>query len=183
VHRIRGIVDALRTFARDADRDPMRPESVRKIIDDTLELCGKRFQQRAIAIDVVPIAEDLRVECRSVQISQILLNLLSNAYDAVETQERRRVRITVESDPGRVYIGVADSGPGIPYELRGRIMEPFFTTKGVGQGTGLGLSVSRGLAELHGGDLALDPSSQETRFVLALPRVVARPEPPPALPG
>jgi C4-dicarboxylate-specific signal transduction histidine kinase len=161
----------------------MRLESVRQIVNDTLQLCGKRFQQRAIALDVAPFPDDLRVECRAVQISQILLNLLSNAYDAVEGQERRRVRITVESDDDRVYIAVTDSGPGIAPELRGRIMEPFFTTKGVGQGTGLGLSVSRGLAELHGGDLALDPSSQETRFVLALPRVVARPEPPPALPG
>jgi C4-dicarboxylate-specific signal transduction histidine kinase len=158
----------------------MRPESVRKIIDDTLELCGKRFQQRAVALDVAPIPEDLRVECRSVQISQIVLNLLSNAYDAVETLDRRRIRITVESDAGHVYIGVADNGPGIAPELRGRIMEPFFTTKSVGQGTGLGLSVSRGLAELHGGNLTLDASSAETRFVLTLPRVVARPEPPPA---
>jgi C4-dicarboxylate-specific signal transduction histidine kinase len=181
VHRIRGIVDALRAFARDADRDPMRPESVQQIVNDTLELCSKRFQQRAIALDVAPIPEDLRVECRAVQISQILLNLLSNAYDAVETQERRRVRITVESDQSSVYIAVADSGPGIPPELRARIMEPFFTTKDVGQGTGLGLSVSRGLAELHGGQLGLDPSSAETRFVLALPRVV--PAPPAPSPG
>jgi C4-dicarboxylate-specific signal transduction histidine kinase len=173
VNRIRGIVDALRAFAREAERDPMRPESVRQIVNDTLELCSKRFQQRAIALDVPPIPEDLRVVCRSVQISQILLNLLGNAYDAVETQPRRHVRITVEADDAQIWIAVTDSGPGVPPELRARIMEPFFTTKMAGAGTGLGLSVSRGIAELHGGSLSLDASSPETRFVLTLPR--ARP--------
>jgi C4-dicarboxylate-specific signal transduction histidine kinase len=171
VHRIRGIVDALRAFARDVERDPMRPESVRQIVNDTLELCAKRFRQRAVALDVSPIPEDLRIECRAVQISQVLLNLLGNAYDAVEAQERRRIRIMVEADAARVRIAVLDSGPGIPVHVRGRIMEPFFTTKGVGQGTGLGLSVSSGIAELHGGQLALDPASPETRFVLTLPRI------------
>jgi signal transduction histidine kinase len=115
----------------------------------------------------------LRVVGRAVQISQILLNLLGNAYDAVEAAERRHVRITVDADAAQVHIAVTDSGPGIPAELRERIMEPFFTTKDVGRGTGLGLSLSRGLAELHGGDLALDATSVETRFILTLPRAAA----------
>ena len=173
VIRIRRVVDALRGFARDAERDPMRPESVREVVNDTIELCSKRFQQRAIALDVAPIPEDLRVVCRAVQISQVLLNLLGNAYDAVETQRRRHVGIIVDADDAHVWIAVTDSGPGIPPELRTRIMEPYFTTKPAGEGTGLGLSVSRGIAHLHGGDLLLDPSSPETRFVLILPR--ARP--------
>jgi C4-dicarboxylate-specific signal transduction histidine kinase len=175
VVRIRRVVDALRGFARDAERDPMRPESVQQVVNDTIELCSKRFQQRSIALDVTPIPEDLRVVCRAVQISQILLNLLGNAYDAVETQRRRHVGIIVDADDDNVWIAVTDSGPGIPPELRTRIMEPYFTTKPAGEGTGLGLSVSRGIANVHGGDLSLDPASPETRFVLTLPR--ARPSP------
>jgi C4-dicarboxylate-specific signal transduction histidine kinase len=175
VHRIKRIVDSLRLFARDAEKDPMRPESVLQIVGDSVELCAQRFRNHDIELAVDPIAEDLYVECRSVQISQVLLNLLGNAHDAVETQTTRRVRIAVESTDGakgqEVRIAVIDSGPGIPPELAGRIMEPFFTTKELGKGTGLGLSVSKGIAEAHGGELWHDRFASQTRFVLTLKRV------------
>jgi signal transduction histidine kinase len=119
---------------------------------------------------VDPISPDLYVECRSVQISQILLNLVSNAHDAALGQPTRWVRISAEVAPAEVSIKVTDSGPGIPPELRPRIMEPFFTTKEFGKGTGLGLSVSKGIAEAHGGRLSYDPSARHTCFVLTLPR-------------
>jgi signal transduction histidine kinase len=173
VDRIRRIVDALRLFARDAEKDPMRPESVAHIVRDTVELCTERFRQHNIDLSIDPIAPGLHVECRGVQIAQVLLNLLSNAHDAVEDARERRVRIAVDNDERDVRIAVSDSGPGIPAELRARIMEPFFTTKDIGKGTGLGLSVSKGIAEAHGGRLALDPDARETRFVLTLRRVPA----------
>jgi len=173
VDRIRRIIDALRSFARDAENDPMRPERVTSIITDTIELCAERFRQHSIALTVEPIAADIYADCRAVQISQVLLNLLSNAYDAVETAPERRVRVAVEADERQVRIAVSDTGPGIPEHLRTRIMEPFFTTKEIGKGTGIGLSVSQGIAEAHGGRLAFDPNGAETRFVLALRRVHA----------
>jgi signal transduction histidine kinase len=169
--RIRRIVDALRIFARDAEGDPMRSERVIKIVQDTIDLCAQRFQHHGVELVVDPIPEDLVVECRAIQISQILLNLLSNAYDAVAEQAVRWVRITVDPvNPGDrdVRIAVMDSGPGIPPELEAHIMTPFFTTKDVGKGTGLGLSVSKGIAEAHNGRLAYDPTSRQTRFVLTL---------------
>jgi C4-dicarboxylate-specific signal transduction histidine kinase len=168
--RIRRIVDALRSFARDAEADPMRPESVHAIVTETIELCAQRFRHHSIELIVDPIAADLYVDCRGVQISQVLLNLLGNAHDAVESAARRRVRVTAEGDERQVRIAVTDSGPGIPPELRARIMEPFFTTKELGKGTGLGLSVSKGIAEAHGGHLTFDAGAAETRFVLTLRR-------------
>jgi signal transduction histidine kinase len=177
VDRIRRIVDALRSFARDAEADPMRPESVGQIVSETIELCAQRFRQHSIELVIEPIPPDLYVDCRSVQISQVLLNLLGNAHDAVESAVQRRVRVAAEGDEREVRIAVTDSGPGIPPALRERIMEPFFTTKELGKGTGLGLSVSKGIAEAHGGRLALDAGAAETRFVLTLRRA---PAPPPA---
>jgi signal transduction histidine kinase len=169
--RIARIVDALRSFARDVEKDPMRSESVQRIVTDTVELCAQRLRQHTIVLEIDPIAADLYVECRSVQISQILLNLVSNAHDAVTGQPTRWVRISAEaSAPEEVSIKVTDSGPGVPPELRPRIMEPFFTTKGFGKGTGLGLSVSKGIAEAHGGRLAYDAAAAHTCFVLTLPR-------------
>jgi len=170
VHRIKGIVDALRSFARDAPQDPLQPGSVRQIVRDTVELCSQRFAQHSIELSVGPIPEDLYVDCRGVQISQILLNLLSNAHDAVEHRPTRWVRIGAEADEREVRIAVVDSGPGISPEVVARIMEPFFTTKEIGKGTGLGLSVSKGIAESHGGRLTYDPTPSNTRFVLTLKR-------------
>ena len=173
VDRIRRIVDALRSFARDAENDPMRPESVAGIVQDTVELCAQRFRQHSIQLVIDPIEPTLYVECRSAQIAQVLLNLLGNAHDAVESMPERRVRVAAVADDNEVHISVADNGPGVPAELRARIMEPFFTTKEIGKGTGLGLSVSKGIAEAHGGRLVHDDAAAETRFVLTLRRADA----------
>ena len=173
VDRIRRIIDALRFFARQADEDPPRPERVQAIVADTVELCAQRFRHRGIDLVIDPIAEDLYVECRGAQISQVLLNLLNNALDAVDGQPVRRVRVQAADAGGEVRIVVADSGPGVPAEIEHRIMEPFFTTKRIGHGTGLGLSVSKGIAETHGGQLTHDLLGSETRFVLTLRRCAA----------
>ncbi len=171
VARIARIVDSLRSFARDVERDPLRPESVAQIVQDTIELCAERFRQHAITLEVADIPGDLRIACRGVQISQVLLNLLSNAHDAVERQPSAWVRIAARTTGAEeVLITVTDSGLGIPLELRTRIMEPFFTTKELGKGTGLGLSVSQGIAAAHGGRLAYDSESRNTRFALTLRR-------------
>ncbi len=169
--RIARIVDALRAFARDVERDPMRPENVAQIVRDTVDLCAERFRQHDISLQVPELPDTLQVRCRGVQISQILLNLLSNAHDAVERGSGAWVRIEVGArGPEEVQIAVSDSGPGVRPELRDRIMEPFFTTKEMGKGTGLGLSVSRGIAEAHGGSLAYEPDGSHSRFVLTLKR-------------
>jgi C4-dicarboxylate-specific signal transduction histidine kinase len=182
VDRIRRIIDALRSFARQGDEDPMRPESVRRIVEETVELCAQRFRMANIELDVVYAAEDGYVECRGPQISQVLLNLLSNAFDAVEGRRVRGVGVRVEAREQEVRIAVVDSGAGVPPELVDRIMEPFFTTKEIGHGTGLGLSLSKGIAEAHGGQLFLDTGSAQTRFVLSLPRCAPQaPLPEPAV--
>jgi signal transduction histidine kinase len=171
VQRIARIVDALRSFARDAEKDPMLPERVVVVVSDAVELCAERFRQHAISLEVEPIAADLQVQCRPVQVCQILLNLLSNAHDAVEGRANPWVRIAAHAaSDDEVEVSVTDSGPGIPPELQRRIMEPFFTTKEVGRGTGLGLSVSKGIAEVQGGRLAHEPGAPNTRFVLTLKR-------------
>jgi signal transduction histidine kinase len=170
VDRIRRIIDALRAFSRQADDEALRPERVGVIVADTVSLCDQRFRHRGIELTVEPIPDDLYVECRGVQISQVVLNLLSNAFDAVENRSVRRVRVAADVSDGEVRIAVTDSGPGIPPEIEARIMEPFFTTKQMGRGTGLGLSVSKGIAEAHGGRLTHDLAAPETRFVLTLRR-------------
>jgi signal transduction histidine kinase len=178
VDRIRRIVDALRAFARQGEEDPLRPERLAAIVEDTVELSHHRFHMAGIKLIVDPIPDTLLVLCRATQVAQVLLNLLSNAYDAVENRHDRWVRISVVAGDAEVQIAVSDSGPGVPPEIVDRIMEPFYTTKGIGRGTGLGLSLSEGIAAAHGGRLELDKRAQPTRFVLTLKRAATLdPEP------
>jgi len=169
VMRASRIIDALRSFARDASGDPFAPAPVERIIGDALELCGARFTDHGIELAVGSVPAELVVECRSVQLSQVLVNLLGNAYDAVASAAERWVRIDVHAEADRLELAVTDSGPGVPAAARHRLFEPFFTTKGPDRGTGLGLSLSRGLVEAHHGTLELDTESPHTRFVIRLP--------------
>lgn len=165
VRRISAIVKSLKTIARAGEEEPMQEESLRQIISDTLEICCDRFTQREIRLDLEPFPDEVTLLCRSGEIAQILLNLLNNAVDAVENMPEKWVKISVMTSPESVEIVVTDSGRGIPSEVRGRVLEPFFTTKAAGKGTGLGLSISKTLAEKNRGDLRLDASHPHTRFI------------------
>jgi two-component system, NtrC family, sensor kinase len=107
--------------------------------------------------------------CRE-QVQQVIVNLLLNAEQALRADRRPGV-ITIRTgrEGDTAFVEVADDGPGVPPEAVGRIFEPFFTTKPAGEGTGLGLSVSMGIAKAHGGTLALLPSPRGARFRMTLP--------------
>jgi len=168
--RIAKIIKGLRSFARDGESDPYETASAAQLVQDTLEFCNARFASHGVKLEVAPLAEDFRIECKPVQLSQVLLNLLNNAYDAIEKTPDPWIRIEVAPpEAGRFRIRITDSGRGIPAEIAERIMQPFFTTKEVGKGTGLGLSISSGIIRDHKGTLTLDPSSPNTCFVIELP--------------
>jgi C4-dicarboxylate-specific signal transduction histidine kinase len=174
--RISKIIRSLRFFARDGQEDPFEEASVLQIVNDTLEFCRQRFLSHAIDLRLGEFPESLLLECRAVQIGQVLLNLLNNAHDAVEGLSEKWIELSVRDLGERVQVCVTDSGRGIAPELRGRILEPFFTTKGIGKGTGLGLSISKGIIESHQGSLFVDESSAHTRFVMDLPKSQYSPE-------
>jgi signal transduction histidine kinase len=167
------IIESLRSFSRDAAGDPFVITPVQRVISDALELCGKRLAEHAIDLRVAEVPADIVVACRSVQLTQVLVNLLSNAYDAVGDAAERWVKIEVQPsrDTANVEIAVVDSGRGIPAHVRARLFEPFFTTKPPDRGTGIGLNLSREMIEAHNGTLTLDAESPQTRFVIRVPVV------------
>jgi C4-dicarboxylate-specific signal transduction histidine kinase len=167
--RIAKIVRGLRAFSRDSDFDPMEKMNVRQVLEDTVELCGEKFKIHAVDLQV-NVKTDDQIECRPAQISQVIMNLLNNAYDAVELMDRPWVRLTATSTLEDVTIDVTDCGTGIPAQIVPKIMQPFFTTKERGKGTGLGLSISSNIVHDHHGALQFDASSPNTRFVVTLPR-------------
>ena len=165
--RIGRTVRGLRSFSRDADKDPFVPVPLKAIIGDVLGLCSEKFRSREIKLEVSAIPE-LTLKCRAVQIEQVLLNLLNNAHDAVESLPEKWIRIDFKLSGEEIQISVTDSGNGIPSEIAEKIMHPFFTTKEPGKGTGLGLSISMNIAAAHQGELFYDPESANTCFVIKL---------------
>jgi signal transduction histidine kinase len=104
------------------------------------------------------------------QLQQVLINLLMNAKQALEGQPvPRRIAVSGRNVDAGVEITVADNGPGVPESLRSRLFDPFFTTKPTGTGSGVGLAVSRGVVEAHGGSLQFVQSATGAQFVIRLP--------------
>lgn len=168
----------LRTFLNMARSRPATKTVIRinDLICAACDLLGYAFRSHDIACHLT-LSEDLpSITGDADQIGQILLNLLINAQQALSTVPTPR-RISIQSSCRRsdhewlISVRVADSGPGIPEHVAGRIFEPYFTTKPEGIGTGLGLAVSRTMALSHGGDLVLSASSAKsgTEFELRLP--------------
>jgi C4-dicarboxylate-specific signal transduction histidine kinase len=173
VMRASSIIETLRSLSRDASADPFVTTPAARIVADTLELCAKRIAERGVTLTVSPIPDDLKVECRPVQLSQVLMNLLTNAYDSVAGSPDAWVRVDVSAGAEHLEMAVTDSGQPIPQELRHRIFEPFFTTKSPERGTGLGLSLCASIVSAHHGTISIDPAAANTRFVARVPLVQA----------
>lgn len=167
--RIVKIVSGLKFFARDGSQDLEELVEVIYIVNETLGFCQERFKGSDVKLFVEVSENSPKLKCQSVQVSQVLLNLLNNAFDAVKGTEDAWVKVIVKEDKEQVHIYVKDSGHGIDKEVADKIMQPFVTTKKVGEGTGLGLSVSKGIIEEHSGTLELEPEEENTTFHIALP--------------
>lgn len=166
--RIARIAKSMKALSRDGTKDGFGPVKVEEIFDDVAAIFEERFKVMGIRLERI-VPKNLQVTGKGPLLSQVLLNLVGNAFDAIRESGEGSVTLRAEQRGDRVEISVIDSGPGIPPEIRTKIMAPFFTTKPVGKGTGLGLSISRRIATEHGGQLFLDEKSAATRFVLDLP--------------
>lgn len=161
----------LRNFARKPNAqlsDVALPEAVAAALD----ILGWRV--RALGVRLDQDVPPLVLRAGPVRLQQVLVNILSNALDAVEGAEDRRIALTARVEGGQAVIEIADSGPGIPAALAGRIFDPFFSTKGVGKGLGLGLSISYNIVHDFGGTLtAANAPGGGAVFTLVLPLAAA----------
>lgn len=168
VKRISKIVNGLRAFARDGKEDPFVNCSIAEIVEDTFSLCRERFNNHGVQLDFVH-SDSAIISCRPGELAQVFLNILNNAYDAIQSLPEKWVVVSAEVIGAEVCIRVTDSGLGIPADIQAKLMQPFFTTKEIGKGTGLGLSISRGIVEAHGGKMYIDSDCKNTCFVVSLP--------------
>lgn len=172
--RIAKIIKGLKTFARNADNDPMDVCSLDNIVIDTLAFCNQRFQKNNIDFEYSNEYKTALIKGRATQISQVLLNLLNNSYDAImeKNNDDKFIKLTIEKNKNELVISVIDNGSGIKDSFKEKIMTPFQTTKPIGKGTGLGLSISKGIIEDHGGMLYFDFEKENTTVVIRIPEFV-----------
>jgi signal transduction histidine kinase len=170
--RIAKIIKSLRTLSGNAENEPFKNFSFYDVVEPTVEICKARLNEHNIALKVVPGHDDVALFGNEVQISQVIMNLVSNSIDAVKDLKGSRwIEICYLPSIEWLDIVIADSGPGIKDEIAGQIMEPFFSTKSLGQGTGLGLSISKSIMEYHEGSLEFLGNTPETKFRLRFPRM------------
>ncbi|WP_019644460.1 ATP-binding protein [Novispirillum itersonii] len=166
--RMARITAQLRGFAR---RSENRPEAVRLAVaaGNSLALLAEKTRRLGVTVETA-IDPALCVRFDPVRLEQVLVNLLGNALDAVNGQPQRWVRLEAARDGGRVRVRVLDSGPGIAAASLPHLFEPFFTTKPPGQGLGLGLVISAGIVQDHGGEIKADNRPEGgAMFTLDLP--------------
>jgi C4-dicarboxylate-specific signal transduction histidine kinase len=171
------ILRGLAALARQGSNEPMQQADTGAMVEQTIELVHGRYKSHGIFLDATVPGDLPLVECREVQICQVLLNLLNNAFDAIDASpdSERWVRveayIEAQQDDAveRLTIDVVDGGPALSAEVLDHLMEPFYTTKSLGGGIGVGLSVSRAIATDHGGNLELHDCGGHTCFRLTLP--------------
>lgn len=161
----------MRILARNGERDPYVPFKLDAAIEPSLEISRQRLLEESIELIYESPTEDIMCVGQEIQLSQVMMNLLSNAIDAaLDGPTPRWVKLEIKNSIEFAEVRVQDSGYGIPKEIRNKIMEPFFTTKAINKGTGLGLSISKSIMEQHGGTLVLDESALNTTFVIRIRR-------------
>lgn len=171
VRRISEIISGLRNISRDASEEEKSKFKLVEILNDIIPIFLEKFKSQGVEIrlNYGEGIEELEVDVMRIQLSQVIINLISNAYYEVLTREEKWIEISIHTLGENLLIKTIDSGSGIPIEIQNKVFEPFFTTKVIGEGTGLGLSVSSSIIRRHKGSLYIDNDHPHTCFVISLP--------------
>jgi signal transduction histidine kinase len=173
VSRTIEIVKGLRVFSR-LDEEEAKNANINENIDATLTLLRNKTKDK---VTITKHYDDSmkEIECFPGQLNQVFMNILNNAIQAMPSDKTdAEITIYTEESDKEVSIRIKDNGVGIPEEIKNRIWEPFFTTKDVGVGTGLGMSITYGIVEKHGGKIELASEvGKGTEFVISLPKSIS----------
>ncbi len=165
------IVQQLLRFSHPAF-DALEKVDIQKLISSTLMLMEFHLRKENIELQL-RVEEPLSITGNMGELSQVITNILMNARDALKStppEHRRMIVLKVSGKSEKAVIEISDNGPGIPESVRERIFEPFFTTKGVGEGVGLGLSISFQIVKKYNGEISvISQPARGTSFILVFP--------------
>jgi signal transduction histidine kinase len=166
--RCREVVDGLLKLKRKR-RDMAGKVEMERLVRGVARRVEGEFPEQRVSLklriqDPVPV-----IEGRPAELEQAVENVVRNAFQAVSREPAAEIAIELETSGSAIRIVIADNGVGMEPDVRDRAFEPFFTTRGVGAGKGLGLSIALGIVEEHGGDIEIQPGAEGTRVVLSLP--------------
>ncbi|MFZ4403637.1 MAG: sensor histidine kinase [Pseudobdellovibrionaceae bacterium] len=181
VERIGKITKGLLIFSRNGDADPFIQKDANDLVSNSLELVQEKFKEKNIQLILNTQQTKVPEEkfnamffCKETQVVQLLFHLLNNAFDAVENLDEKWTKIDILPGAEKLTIKVTDSGKGIAPKVAEKMFLPFYSTKEVGKGTGMGLSISKGIVESHKGEFhyKLDEAGH-TQFIAVFPKVQA----------
>ena len=167
--RIDRIVKGMIRAAQAGQTMPTEHVLVNRLVEDTLPFCRGQMERGRIEFRYRAAPADWRMVCQPERISQVLINVINNAIDAIRGEECRWIELEIERDYRLFRFALTDSGPGVPSAIRERIFDPLVSSKSTEEGTGLGLSICRSIIDSHGGRIFLDEESKFTRFVFEVP--------------
>ncbi len=167
VFRISNIINGLKKLAREGSFDPMEEFDMVQLVNESRDLYAQKLTASEVKFNFDQ-SEPIYVNAKPLQISQVILNLVNNSIDAIESLPERWINIEVTKQGDRCLISVVDSGAGIPAAIASKVMNPFFTTKDPGKGTGLGLSLSKKMVEDSQGRFFYDATKKNTTFTIDL---------------
>ncbi|MCH7663915.1 MAG: GHKL domain-containing protein, partial [Chloroflexi bacterium] len=164
--RISELVDALKSYSY-LDQAPTQAVNIHQGIDNTLVLLRNKLK-RGINVQKIYAKELPEINAYGSELNQVWTNLIDNAIDAMDGRGELIIRTSLQED--WVTVEIIDNGAGIPKEIQDKIFEPYFTTKPPGQGTGLGLEISKKIiVDKHMGDIQVKTKHGETKFTIKLP--------------
>ena len=168
--RAKEIISHLKQFGRKVTDIAQQEYNLISVIDNALLFFKNDFNVRSISIERNLEGQCVALKGSAVQIEQVFVNLLSNARDAMEGYNNKKITINIGAEAGQCIVRFSDTGSGVSKKDLPHIFDPFFTTKDVGEGTGLGLSISYGIIRDHGGSIEVqDRETGGVTFIIRLP--------------
>lgn len=167
--RIVRIVKSLKSYSRNESVDPLGAVDMKKVLEETLDLIGKNMEHAHIEFETNIQNSNLTVLGRDGELIQVVYNVMKNAIDAIKkSEEKKWIKIFILTEEEKIKIQIIDSGKGIPESLFDKLFVPFFTTKNIGEGTGLGLFICRNLIESMNGQFYYESFEGHTSFVIKI---------------
>ncbi len=168
VERISAIIKSMKNLTYKSESKTWQNFELSDALNDVLNLSQERFKFANLKVEVEG-NPDVGLYGQRNQIGQVILNLFNNSFDAIKDEKSKWIKVIIRECEDIVEIDVMDSGPEIPSSVADKLMDPFFTTKEIGKGTGIGLSICKSILKDHGGDIELLRGVSHTTFRVTLP--------------